>query len=258
MDDTIQTLKERFDNLPLELQAVISDPNTINTIKNICEKYSVDPQKVAGVENEIYIVLFGFEPTKTLRTNLVENVAIPYDQAIKISLDANDKIFTPVGDILEDISNMLQNLPVTERSETTVSKQPTTTQHAPDNLIPDHEQMTRTDGPHLHSQKTMPLSSQTATATFTQATPAQPTQAAPTQPLPTKSVVDQKLGGMVRSASSIFGFREVKDNTQNTTAAPATTQPAATTPTQPLRPVEAAKSAPASYNGNDPYREPLI
>lgn len=242
MEEILGTLKERFDNLPAELQAVISDSNTINTIKNICEKYSVEPQKVAGVENEIYIILFGIEPVKTLRTNLVENVAVPYDQAIKISIDANEKIFSPVADILEDISNMLQNLPVTERSETTVSRQQpvTTTQRAPDNLIPDHEQMTRTDGPHLHSQKTMPLSSQTATATFTQATPAQPTQH--TQPLPTKSVVDQKLGGMVRSASSIFGFREVKDNTS----------------TQPPKPVEAAKSAPASYNGNDPYREPLI
>jgi hypothetical protein len=189
--------------------------------ESLMKKYNVPDEKSAAVLTEVVFTMLGIDPVDKFRTNLIEFAGVTYDQAIKLSADANSLIFKPelVSALNEALSKKGAGSPQGEAAPL---------------RIPDHEQMTRTDGPHLHSQKTMPLSSQTATATFT--------QAASAQPLPTKSVVDQKLGGMVRSASSIFGFREVKDNT----------------PTQPLKPVEAAKSAPASYNGNDPYREPLI
>ncbi len=212
-------------------------------VEYIARKNDVPIEKIPDLQTEILLTFLGIEPISLFRSNLTNHIGVTYNQAIKITTEVNAQIFGA------EVSATLKKLEETPSeqgaafAQTEVNSSPAVTQkvtpvitaqHAPNNLIPDHEQMTRTDGPHLHSQKTMPLSSQTATATFT--------QAAPAQPLPTKSVVDQKLGGMVRSASSIFGFREVKDNT----------------PTQPLKSVEAAKSAPANYNGNDPYREPLI
>lgn len=256
MEETLTIFRENFEQLPAELRSVIVDPNTIEKIAGVCEKLSLTPEQTAHVENETFFILFGIEPLNHFRTNLVENSGIKYDQAIKIYSDINTSVFGSVIEILKQIDSLLNGNPIEENSneekETVVLEQKEETVR----LIPDHDELVRTEGPHLHSQNTMPSPRpqvQTSPAPhrfWTKTAPNQaPSQVTSTKPTVDvapknesvfKSIVDQKLGGVVRSASSIYGFQ-----------APAGEKEAAPTPK-----AETPKPA-SSYNGNDPYREPI-
>jgi len=187
------------------------------TIDSIAQKQNLSEAQKIALKSEVGSILSKKSEVGNLRANLTQKLGVSYDQAIKISIDLSE-IFKA-----ENPADSAQP----KQSEPAQTSTPT-----PTKLIPDHEEMTRADGPHLHSQNIMP-------SPGSKIRPSQPLQAKPVQPNPAfKSIVDEKLSGVVRSASSIFGYQNPVDQTKKET------------PKQTPNPTQ-------TYRGQDPYREPI-
>ncbi|MEK7185240.1 MAG: hypothetical protein AAB726_01330 [Patescibacteria group bacterium] len=253
MDETLKTLKENFEVLPSDVQDTIINPLTKDKIISIGTKYNLTTDQKYSLENETFFVLFGLEPLSKFRANAVEKVGVSYDQAIKISSDTNKEIFDPVMGLLKEMEEELRAIsesrPVKSRPDDLSEKM-----LASNHLLPSHEMIRE---PHLHSQTLMPkeggnkmpiktafstpsLSKSVAPVTPSVAvapvmTPApasfKPTTSVPVpQPLAPKfsSIVDQKLSKLVRTERDESQVKtEVDEKRKNT------------------------------YNGGDPYREPI-
>jgi hypothetical protein len=154
------------------------DPANIHTnIAAITSKYELSEEQAAKLEVLVSNVLAGKSEVSNFRSDLVGELGIAYDQALKISYDLNTNLFNQEKD---GGSNTISNTPgatsVIPKKETisaTLPNNPVITQKTPvirtgpetdpRHLVSDHEQMEREDGPHLHSQSIMPLTEQKKT-----------------------------------------------------------------------------------------------
>lgn len=123
-----------------------------NTVSNVSKKYQLTVEQEAGIEKEIGRVLSGETKLEAFRSNIVNLYRVTYDQALKIAYEINDQIFskTKKGAALEKPA---------EKSISPKQPQPSssnTSTQTPNRMIPDHQAMEITDGPHLHSQNIMP------------------------------------------------------------------------------------------------------
>ena len=232
MNETINILQENFSVLPQEVREVIIDPGTREKIKNVCQKYALSSEKITSIQDEVFFILFGIELLNNFRANIVEKADVSYDQAIKIAFDMNSQVFKPVMEILKEVereANMENDEEIVPDSSQTpqISKEEklrTEPETHPDHIIVDHEEMAKRAGPPLPSQTVMP---------------------SPQIKPPFKSIVDQKLAGIVRSSSEPSRPAHLSPDSQNP---------------QPQNPTAAPRSVSSSdngYKGPDPYREPI-
>jgi hypothetical protein len=140
-----------------------------NTVSGVSKKYQLTVEQEAGIEKEIGKVLSGETKLEAFRSNIVNLYRVTYDQALKIAYEINDQIFSRTKK--EETSNKPDQKPVEKPIEKTVlqkqTSQPsqpssngTRTQITPNRMIPDHQAIEITDGPHLHSQNIMPQNDQ--------------------------------------------------------------------------------------------------
>ncbi len=237
MNENEQLIKKYFDEAPADIQLLITEIiHSPQSITSISEKYNLDPIKTSALQMEMILILLGIEPISAFRTNLVRELKVTYDQAIKISSDINSNFLSSVLEGLKNIekkddgdetsssikaqeilnSQLGKNL--TEKSfihHQLIERKPTEAKPEAELLIPDHEEMEKEGGTHLHSQTIMPKigeEGQTAAAA------AQTEHSANSTRPSLGNIVDQKLKNIVRSSS---------ENLNN------------------------------KYKGNDPYREPI-
>lgn len=237
MDKTI--IKEYFEAVSEKLQKLIMSPDTQSHILEISRKYSLVEEQATQLENEIFMTLLGLDTVSNFRKNLVSELGISYDQALKISFEANEKIFSKVMDELKDMereitkaqSGQKEDLEETEESQVTQTTPPVpwvqtsstdflkkqTESMRADHMIPDHESMEKTDGPHLHSQSVMPQAVSMQTS---------------------GTIIDQKLSQIFRSST------RSDSNSRPENKAPANLP----TDNNPKT---------SGYKGKDPYREPI-
>ncbi len=247
MDETKKLLKEYWESAPTENQLVIQ--NIIDhpmVISLMATKNKVDPAKASNLQNEMILILLGLEPVSSFRANLVRELDISYDQALKIAFDANAQFFGGVMETLKQMDVAIKNIESEDVGEETTERTArvetvrTGLETHPDRMIPDHNEMERVDGIHLHSQSVMPDSASVA-ASLSKPAP-EPVRSSffhhNTEPKPTfGSIIDQKLRNIVRSpmtntsAPTLSSVSDVKDE-------------------------EKGKST-NGYSGNDPYREPI-
>ncbi len=248
MDTEIkQQIAGRISVLPQVLQEIIFTSPWKTTTDSISTRYNLTDEQKNQLQNEVFMVLAGIEPISAFRTNLVEEVGVSYDQALKISLELNTNIFDRIKDVLKSIESEIKQ--VDEEEEYVENNSParnileaqfnqnTENIHSepevePELLIPDHEEMEKEGGMHLHTQNTMPVNPGNS-APRPQPQPVKiyshPQQEFNPQPKPVAnpvptpapkpslgSIVDQKLSGIVRSNNDG-----------------------------------------SKYKGNDPYREPI-
>lgn len=244
MDETLKTLKENFEVLPPDVQDAIINPLTKDKIISIGKRHNLTTEQKYSLENEIFFVLFGLEPLSKFRANAVEKVGASYDQAIKISSDANKEIFDPVMGLLKEMEEELRAISNPDPSNHIDLDKKMPTSPTSDHLLPSHEMIRE---PHLHSQTLMPKNAvapaagpkmpiKTAFSTPPVSKPSSPAPTAPAaqipvpQPLTPKfsSIVDQKLSKLVRTE---------RDESQVKT--------------------EVEEKRKVGYTGGDPYREPI-
>jgi len=258
--DQKELIKEYFADTPEIVKAVIT-----NLIKNpaliasIATKYTLNSTKIPALQIEILLILLGVEFVSKFRTNLVEELEITYDKALKISSDVSTQIFgmevlealkkkeidiKRIG-LREDSEDETTNLTTDTQATTALSQ--TIPQLKPiesEKLLPDHEEMTKMDGPHLHSQNVMPIQQSSvrnemkpvqtnfAPVGLVPPTPSPSSSQAPQSKLVFKSIVDQKLSGAVYSSMN-------------------------SAPADPKDLEKIANQREEKYRNSDPYREPV-
>ncbi len=108
--DTKPILKAYFYAASTNIQSVVANlVNNPNIVSSMGGKYGVVPEKNDILQSEIIMVLLGMEPLSGLRANLVEELGITYDQALKISFESNTQIFNPVMDELKRLEEVIKN-----------------------------------------------------------------------------------------------------------------------------------------------------
>ncbi len=247
MNDTSLIIQQCYEASPADIKRAVDNfLEKLETTEYIGKKNGLDEKKVSDLQIEIYLTLLGISPLSEFRINLTRRIGTTYDQALKISSEINSQIFSPVLETLKGLEQGDNNIATVQKQPGVEKPQtPYTIQPEPTKFIPDHEEMERVDGPHLHSQNLMPAPQSMKPVQKpqpqTQSQPqsrSQPQSSVFQSKNPFKSIVDQKLSGVVRSSSSIFGYQK-----------PAEIKPAPENQPQP--------TPKPKYEGNDPYREPL-
>lgn len=230
METTLTSeIKEKFSTLPKELRKFIVNESWTTIAESIAEKFNFNPDQTEKLEQETLMVLIGVESVKNFRANLIEELDVTYDQALKVSYEMNNQIFGQVAETLRKMEEGGVENPAPESENVTPPEnkiesvlppepenvyrpaeipRPNRPETKPDHLLTDHETMEREEGMHLHSQSVMP-SMNSASA---------PKRETADRPM---SIVDQKLRQMVRSNEEV---KPVKNT---------------------------------NYENGDPYREPI-
>jgi hypothetical protein len=265
--NTQEQINGRISALPRDLQDLLSGAAWKASVHVIADKQNLKETQKESLETEVFLVLAGLEPLSSFRSNIINELGITYDQALKISSDVNSNIFNSVVGILKNIEEDIKQIDIEEEGMETSSSsgaeqilssqfgeserkveqkksQQTThidtkTVSAPERLIPDHKQLTKTDGPHTHTQSVPPIVAPVATTVITP-------PAIAIQPKPAfKSIVDQKLSGLVRSSNSPMN---------KPTNAPTNLPMNEKDLEEMMKKSEGVK---IGYKGIDPYREPI-
>lgn len=194
-------------------------PEVIRTnVDAICQRQNLSQNQKTVLVELIGKILGGSSALSKFRTNLVDELNVSYDQALKISFDVNMAIFNPVMETLKEMeSNMgtdegyRKNNQVDSEAKNSSNPKDESTLSSlkrrfanttrpdlnPEHLIPDHDEMEREDGtPHLHSQSVMPRNqSEISSGNF--------------MPMPKKagvqsfsSAIDQKLSQVSKPSQS--------------------------------------------------------
>jgi hypothetical protein len=226
MNDLSKEIGELLRILPNTLRKYIVESSWLQNIEDIASKYTLNETQTEGLRQETLFILMGMQSLNNFRANLVQELDVTYDQALKIAFDANAQIFGPVMNELRQVQEgkiettppltaevftPTESKPEPIRPEPVnpfipnpskagvVKKGPETN---PDHMLMDHKETERVDGVHLHSQNVMPHQTN-KTSTHIGG-----------------SIVDQKLSRIFRSSTNT---------------------------SQPSRP----------RDGIDPYREPI-
>jgi hypothetical protein len=195
MDETKRIIKEYYTALPPKIKTLINSPVLSEVLKKLAEKYAFEKTTARIFENEVYLILLGIEPVTSFRSNLVRELEIPYDQALKISLEVNTEIFLSIGELLRIIEKelIIENEKAENRTGESdaeeVREDIADGSIAADHLIPTHETMEKESGSHIHTQTTMPQAAPAPRTSTILTPPSTPVQS---------SIVDQKLRGLVR------------------------------------------------------------
>lgn len=261
MEDT--TLKEYFDLAGPDTRNLITSPSFISITDEIGKKYVGDEKKMM-LRNEILLILLGIEPLNAFRANLINELEVSYDQALKISSETNTRIF---GRVMNDLKNLEKRI-AGENAETEnkviaekktqepeeIPKQVSTPQKSP----PIPTQLPKIQTPPPQTQKPAPqppknLPTQgnidhilvrpteipvykledhahmTQEHTHTPTITPSSSTSAPSHPPPLQTIIDQKLSQVVKLPKEEI--------------------------TVDLDDIEAKRKT--AYRGADPYREPI-
>lgn len=102
MDPEIQQmLEERIALLPQRLREYILRPSTKGAIRVIAEKHHITGEKFILFENEVMLVLLGFESLESFDEHIMAELLIPGSAAASIERDLTEMVFTEVRGELE-------------------------------------------------------------------------------------------------------------------------------------------------------------
>ena len=104
-----QTIKEEIMKLPKEAQEAINSLDWTKVAEEIGKKHLLTESEVNDLQVEILLVLVGLESGYSYPLKIENEVGTSREEAEKIAEEANQKIFTPIYNILEE--NIKKNLP---------------------------------------------------------------------------------------------------------------------------------------------------
>ena len=104
-----QTIQEEVMKLPKETQEAVASLDWASIAEEIGKKYLLLESEINDLQVETLLVLAGLEDGEFFPQNIESNVETSKDEAIKIAEEVNQKIFTPISNILtEKIKNNLR------------------------------------------------------------------------------------------------------------------------------------------------------
>ncbi len=102
-NDLEQTIKEELKRLPRENQMALSDFDWIKAVEIIGKNYLLKPEEINALQAETSLVLLGIEDGYSYPFNIKNNVGIEIEKAEKIAAEAEEKIFGPIYENLQEI-----------------------------------------------------------------------------------------------------------------------------------------------------------
>ena len=115
MDAQDQILKDAFLNLPKVMQDTITDSNVQAKLRQLSSKYDLHIDKWGILENEIMMTLLGISEPEKLAENISNEVGISLDQAMAISNDVGEIVFTPIQNKLK--KSVSDDQPIVEKAK---------------------------------------------------------------------------------------------------------------------------------------------
>lgn len=94
MNQTEPNLKKYFDAAPDEIKSLVKKiSDTPEMTEFVARRNGLSDSKIFKLKLEIILTLLNLEPISRFRANLVQELGVTYDQALKISSDVNAQIF---------------------------------------------------------------------------------------------------------------------------------------------------------------------
>jgi hypothetical protein len=109
-DKLKQILEEEIKKLPQEVQYAIDSFDWSTVSQEIGKEYLLDNSEINDFQTETAIALLGLTTPEIYRKNIEDNVGTSKEEAEQIATEAEEKIFNPIANIIEQsIKKNLQN-----------------------------------------------------------------------------------------------------------------------------------------------------
>lgn len=237
-DDISKKVQQRFAELPPDVKQAVESADLDKHIQAIGAKHKLHIDQVGTLQDEVLLVMLGFESTGNFVQALVRATGIPEEQATAIATDVNNELFNPIRESLKKIPGQGSAQPAPMASPPAmppVTTKPPTTMSPPPMAAP------------AAPKPAAPAPVSVASVTRTAATP--PATPPPAAPPATPAAAPKP---QVPLAPHPHDLTLVEKTVTTPAAAPKTAPPSApansgAAPTPPK---------PQNYK-SDPYREPI-
>jgi hypothetical protein len=128
-EETQKIIKDRFQELPEVIQKIITESNWIDTIRTISQKHNLRIDQGAVLENEVFLVMLGFQTPEGFLNNIVKEGQIQIEVASDITDQIQRDIFSKIK---QEIINQTEN----NKTQTETDAEPTLNR---DNLLKEIE-----------------------------------------------------------------------------------------------------------------------
>jgi len=93
-------IKERFLQLPTEVQTIILESGWQNVTRRIVEQNNLRIDQGAAIENEVMLTMFGFENPNNFKQNIIKEARVDSETADKIVSSVDSQIFSLIKEKL--------------------------------------------------------------------------------------------------------------------------------------------------------------
>lgn len=103
MDESKQIIKEKFESLPKALQDYVKSDVWGAKVAQICAQNNVPDENKVAIENEVFFVLIGLEPSKDLKENIIRETGLADDTVRRVTDTVNGSVLSPVMSYIKDL-----------------------------------------------------------------------------------------------------------------------------------------------------------
>src|SRR3989344_2319881 len=100
MDESKKILKEQIERLPKALKKFVLNNEWSKKLETHLSVYKVEEWQKTSIENEVFLILMGFDEYGNLPGNIAEHSEIDFEMAEKISEFVIRDILKPVADMV--------------------------------------------------------------------------------------------------------------------------------------------------------------
>lgn len=126
MNETDKLIEEQLKTLPPNLQQAVNAVPWKNLVQEIGRDNTLNAEQITALEQEMMLVIYGFENPQDYIVNLVREVGVSEDVAYTIAESVANKIFDPILKKSEELVRVVPvsvpeiapvNLPMVEEGE---------------------------------------------------------------------------------------------------------------------------------------------
>ncbi|MFH0846347.1 MAG: hypothetical protein V1851_03060 [Patescibacteria group bacterium] len=105
MSFPFETIKEKFLNVPEDVQEAISSSDTAEQLRLITEEYKLQLDDAEELTKEIGYLILGLKPEKDFIKNIQNTTGLSYEKSKQLSQDINNRIFGHIRESLKKIQS---------------------------------------------------------------------------------------------------------------------------------------------------------
>ncbi len=99
--DIEEQFKTRFAELPQQVQRAIESADVQKNLQLLSTKHKLHIDQWELLENEVRLVLYGFQPAEKLEENIARELEMPLESAQALANDIATTVFEPIRNELE-------------------------------------------------------------------------------------------------------------------------------------------------------------